>query len=485
MNDLIKGGRGSGRHMTSMHAWSPSHKKKYMKLSEKLDKPMPDKKRDKIQQRMDDIADQYKFKSEVHKGGRGSGRKPSAEQRLKWERHKLRTGKPHPESVDRVKPSPEQRLSSERAKLRMQGGIAASVDSSLDNLIKAGGPGSRGGKVVGHTQSGKPIYDSFNHSSHNDFSNADHADAFALHTHLKNYRQIDDHKNAAGGINAMVSRWPEKGIQGVKQLSHDAVDAHGSSLKKSMPVKSQKFIDELKKRIGQKSMEVPMFNKSIPESLILEVDAKDEDLAKAIKGGLSNESRSKNDSLFKADQSWDLTKAEGESKEDQAAEASVEGDDEKKGTEEDQIEKEQMGKSEIYKGGAGSGRHPSKMRDGEIESEINSGIKANQKSGGGDERLTSLIQERKRRQDGGKREGGVKKSVSDALDSIIKGYGSENLIDNHSESQHPDMDPQAKELLTSIEPINPFDESHNPDPLKVDPSKPGYKQDKSFIIRTV
>lgn len=44
--------------------------------------------------------------------------------------------------------------------------------------------GSRGGKVIGHTRSGKPIYDEHEHEGHADFSKADHNDAHKLHLKL-------------------------------------------------------------------------------------------------------------------------------------------------------------------------------------------------------------------------------------------------------------------------------------------------------------
>jgi hypothetical protein len=44
--------------------------------------------------------------------------------------------------------------------------------------------GARGGHVIGYTQSGKPIYEAANHSSHKDFSKKDHADALQAHKEL-------------------------------------------------------------------------------------------------------------------------------------------------------------------------------------------------------------------------------------------------------------------------------------------------------------
>ena len=41
--------------------------------------------------------------------------------------------------------------------------------------------GSKGGKVVGHTKSGKPIYDNKHANDYKDFSSADHKDAANHH----------------------------------------------------------------------------------------------------------------------------------------------------------------------------------------------------------------------------------------------------------------------------------------------------------------
>jgi hypothetical protein len=58
------------------------------------------------------------------------------------------------------------------------------------------GEGSRGGKVIGHTKSGKPIYDHFDHKSHKDFTKKDHNDAAKLH--MKKFREaLKDAKKEA------------------------------------------------------------------------------------------------------------------------------------------------------------------------------------------------------------------------------------------------------------------------------------------------
>lgn len=52
---------------------------------------------------------------------------------------------------------------------------------SQDSLEKSQGEGSRGGKIIGHTKSGKPIYDSYSHSGHKDFTAYEHSQAGFLH----------------------------------------------------------------------------------------------------------------------------------------------------------------------------------------------------------------------------------------------------------------------------------------------------------------
>lgn len=82
------------------------------------------------------------------------------------------------------------------------------------SLVMASGEGSRGGKVIDHTRSGKPIYDttlsqnSTEHEGHKSFDKNDHADA--AHAHSKaakalrqpkklsqNYWKKKAHENAA------------------------------------------------------------------------------------------------------------------------------------------------------------------------------------------------------------------------------------------------------------------------------------------------
>lgn len=65
-------------------------------------------------------------------------------------------------------------------------GLKDNALKQLDVIIKShvSGEGSRGGKIIGHTRSGKPVYDTHDHSSHSNFSAHEHMDA-ARHHEMK------------------------------------------------------------------------------------------------------------------------------------------------------------------------------------------------------------------------------------------------------------------------------------------------------------
>lgn len=56
--------------------------------------------------------------------------------------------------------------------------------SDQDIDFEKGGEGSRGGKVIGHTKSGKPIYENHpaDHADYSNFTHHDHFDAYVAHT---------------------------------------------------------------------------------------------------------------------------------------------------------------------------------------------------------------------------------------------------------------------------------------------------------------
>jgi hypothetical protein len=67
-----------------------------------------------------------------------------------------------------------------------------SMAKAEEDELEKGGEGSRGGKVIGHTKSGKPIYDTFEHEGHKNYNAADHKDAADKHHELS--RESDAHK---------------------------------------------------------------------------------------------------------------------------------------------------------------------------------------------------------------------------------------------------------------------------------------------------
>ncbi len=54
------------------------------------------------------------------------------------------------------------------------------------------GEGSRGGKVIGHTGGGKPIYFQHSHSSHGTFNEGEHKEAQELHMRKGNQTKNTD-----------------------------------------------------------------------------------------------------------------------------------------------------------------------------------------------------------------------------------------------------------------------------------------------------
>jgi hypothetical protein len=63
--------------------------------------------------------------------------------------------------------------------------VKSQIAGLYSDQIEKGGEGSKGGKVIGHTKSGKPIYDTASHSAHKDFTIADHNDAIDAHDKVR------------------------------------------------------------------------------------------------------------------------------------------------------------------------------------------------------------------------------------------------------------------------------------------------------------
>lgn len=81
-----------------------------------------------------------------------------------------------------------------------------SVIAELENKL-AVETGPRGGKIIGKTKSGKPIYDTHDHPAHKGFTAEDHWDAYLQHGEAGGNiynpgEEAKKHKNTAKGLKA-------------------------------------------------------------------------------------------------------------------------------------------------------------------------------------------------------------------------------------------------------------------------------------------
>jgi len=79
------------------------------------------------------------------------------------------------------------------------------IKKSFENLFEKGGEGSRGGKVIGHTKTGKPVYETGkkgDHAVYKNFSKEDHEDAGKLHKQKSEEYQklIPEHAFKTSGL---------------------------------------------------------------------------------------------------------------------------------------------------------------------------------------------------------------------------------------------------------------------------------------------
>lgn len=115
-------------------------------------------------------------------------------------------------------------------------------------IAKSSGEGSRGGKVIGHTRSGKPIYATYGHSGHKDFTAEDHADAAAVHEHyswhpkdskdIKNHQKHGQSHTMAGGVGKEINKI--KGEEGSYSEKEQRFKDHGKKLAESAEPKKEK-----------------------------------------------------------------------------------------------------------------------------------------------------------------------------------------------------------------------------------------------------
>jgi hypothetical protein len=120
--------------------------------------------------------------------------------------------------------------------------------SNANDLQKSKGEGSKGGKVIGHTKSGKAIYEKVDHPSHANFNSKDHGDAAELHYTLfmktkgakseGHYSQFSNHVTAYNE-KEKEEKLSKKGKKSAKKDSSQFKDEEDVYKKHFDPIKKQ------------------------------------------------------------------------------------------------------------------------------------------------------------------------------------------------------------------------------------------------------
>ena len=178
-----------------------------------------------------------------------------------------------------------------------------------DELIKAydeqkieKSEGSRGGKVIGHTKSGKPIYANKEASTYTDFSSKDHKDAAELHNERMNHHD------------RMAQKYSDESKSSAEEASQQRLERHDvhrrnheTAAKESEEKSNNK--SGLKKQRGG---EDPGTDKNHPEHNPIvksEKDQEDEKKAMDTSSTPGKETATKDGFIIKGEEVSDLQKA--------------------------------------------------------------------------------------------------------------------------------------------------------------------------------
>lgn len=102
--------------------------------------------------------------------------------------------------------------------------IIKSEELEYDELEKGIFEGLRGGHVIGHTKSGKAIYENHNHSSHGRFTHDEHMDAAKLHdSKVEDSKKSNDAKGMSKHLDASVSHRQEASKKYFKENYSDTI----------------------------------------------------------------------------------------------------------------------------------------------------------------------------------------------------------------------------------------------------------------------
>jgi hypothetical protein len=107
------------------------------------------------------------------------------------------------------------------------------IQKAFDDVLEKGGEGSKGGKVIGHTKSGKPIYDKAGHAEHKNFTIEDHNDAKKLHDNTAQEHFAISNKTKSSSVK---SKYQTKGSAHTEQSNkHSRMAYEMERLKKQSP----------------------------------------------------------------------------------------------------------------------------------------------------------------------------------------------------------------------------------------------------------
>lgn len=127
------------------------------------------------------------------------------------------------------------------------------------NILEKGGSGegSKGGKVIGHTRSGKPIYENGSHSNYANFHEDDHHESSYKHSSLAESARVE--KNSHETLNRIAQeRGDKEGAKhhaekskeaGEREMHHSAHAQYHAEEARPHSVKDR--YSEIGKRVGK------------------------------------------------------------------------------------------------------------------------------------------------------------------------------------------------------------------------------------------
>lgn len=140
----------------------------------------------------------------------------------------------------------KQELDSKLEKGMIDNELHTKAIDQLNSLVKAKGEGSRGGHVIGHTKSGKPVYGDKHAKDYKHFSINDHKDAAHYHA-LENIK----HKNSITGgslKNDYHEAMAKHHDQVVEEHQNEANKKEKEEHEKSIPSHEKQILADQKKK---------------------------------------------------------------------------------------------------------------------------------------------------------------------------------------------------------------------------------------------